>query len=113
MTFRVTSNRFDGPSAVRHRNENDNHEIVYQSIEPVERPYTPIYLEDWEDCYGTREKWKVLRIIFLVIGAWIILALLGSILATLYHQLLKWMYFAVDFCLTWEHIISNYMINEN
>lgn len=108
MSSHATSSRSDEVSTVRHRNVSHEREVVYRIIESAERP-RHIHRAQWEDHYGTREKWEVLAIILLLIATHILLALLGLIMAAVSEHLMHFMLSIFDFFVTWGNFVLSYM----
>lgn len=108
MSSHATSSRSDEVSTVRHRNVSREREIVYRIIESAERPRRP-RREQWEDRYGTREKWEVVAIILLLLATHVILALIGLVMAAISEHLMEVVFCVLDFFFAWGNLVLSYM----
>lgn len=110
MSSHATSSRSDEVSTVHHRNVSRERKIIYGIIESAERPHHR-HREQWEDRYGSREKWEVFAIILLLLATHILLALLGLIMAVVSEHLTQVMFLFFDFFVAWGNVILDYMLS--
>lgn len=108
MSSRATSSRQDEVSTVHHRNVSREREIIYRIIESSERPRRR-RRENWEDRYGSREKWEVFAVILLLLATHILLALLGLIISALSGHLMQLMAPIFDLLVAWGFVVLDYV----
>lgn len=108
MSSHATSSRSDEVSTVHYRNVSHERDIIYRIIESAERPRRP-RREHWEDRYGSREKWEVVAIIFLLVATHVLLAIIGLIMTVMSEHLFQLMTPIFDIFVTWGMMILDYM----